>query len=92
MMLNAFGHCPFGGWIVVNDELTYLAGAHAMHIGEDYGGTKTNSIEVNDLLLYLAGTHAMDTVEDEGETNTNSLEVNDELPNSANAQWADCAV
>ena len=61
MMLNAFGHCPFGGWIVVNDELTYLAGAHAMHIGEDYGGTKTNSLEVNDELLYLDGTHVMDT-------------------------------
>ena len=49
-MLNAFSHCPFGGWIVVNDELTYLAGAHAMHTGEDESETNTNSLEVNDEL------------------------------------------
>ena len=29
--------------LVVNEELMY----HAMHTGEDYGGTKTNFLEVN---------------------------------------------
>ena len=33
--------------LVVNEELMYLAVAHAMHTGEDYGGTKTNFLEVN---------------------------------------------
>ena len=33
--------------LVVNEELMYLAVAHAMHTGEDYGVTKTNFLEVN---------------------------------------------
>ena len=65
-------------YLEVNNELTYLAGAHAMHTGEDESETNTNSLEVNDDLKYLAGANAMHTVEEEGETNTNSLEVNDQ--------------
>ena len=43
----------------VNDELKYLAGAHAIHTVEDEGGINTNSLKVNDELAYLAGAHAI---------------------------------
>ena len=41
-------------FLEVNNELMYLAGAHAMHTGEDESKTNTNSLEVNDELSISA--------------------------------------
>ena len=67
--LHFTAYCTVACW---GDELTYVADADAMLIGEGKGETNTNFLVVNEELMY----HAMHTGEDYGGTKTNILEVN----------------